>query len=163
MLKTGKKFENNFKLSVPDNIFYYRFRDTASTYYGGNNNLRFSNTNIADCLLFDGNILILCELKSHKGSSIPLDCIIGKKSKEKQMQDLYDASRHNNVRSFLICFFEDKSLCYALDIAKFMEFIENNDRKSIPIDYFKENGIEIETITLRSNQRFNIQSFIFNI
>ena len=47
---SGKVFEENFRLSIPSNVYYYRFRDTASTYYGGNNFLRFSNTNIADCL-----------------------------------------------------------------------------------------------------------------
>ena len=157
---SGKIFEENFKASVPNNVFYYRFRDTASTYYGGNNFLRFSNTNIADCLLFDGNKLILCELKAHKGSSIPLDCIIGKKSKVQQIEDLYNASQFNNVLCYLIVFFEDKELCYALPIKKFEAFIKNNNRKSIPIAYFEENAIKLETIKLRTNYRFNLNFIV---
>jgi len=160
MLNTGKRFEENFKKSIPNNIFYYRFRDSASTYYGGNNFLRFSITNIADCLLFDGNKLILCELKTHKGSSIPLDCIIGKKSKIQQIDDLYNASMFNNILCYLIVFFEDKQLCYALPINKFKEFIQNNDRKSLPISFFQENGINIDVAKKQTNYRFNIASLI---
>lgn len=154
---SGKIFEENFKASVPKEVFYYRFRDSASTYYGGNNFLRFSITNIADCLLFNGNKLVLCELKAHKGSSIPLDCIIGKKSKLQQIDDLYNASQFNNVLCYLIVFFEDKELCYALPIDKFKTFIKNSDRKSIPISYFEENAIKIETIKLRTNYRYNLE------
>lgn len=153
---SGKVFEENFRLSIPSNVYYYRFRDTASTYYGGNNFLRFSNTNIADCLLFNGQKLLLCELKAHKGSSIPLDCIIGKKSKQKQIDDLYNASKFENIECYLIAFFEDKELCYALPIKYFINFIENNDRKSIPIDYFEQNAINIEVIKLRTNYRYNL-------
>lgn len=160
MLQSGKKFEQNFKNSVPKDIFYYRFRDSASTYYGGNSNLRFSNTNIADCLLFNGCKLILCELKAHKGSSIPLDCIIGKKSKEKQINDLHQASLFKNVNAYIICFFEDKELCYALPISKFVEFNENSDRKSVPISYFQENGIEIKTKKLKTNYMFQLDNLI---
>ena len=34
MKNLGKKFEENFKQSVPNEIFYYRFRDSGSSYYG---------------------------------------------------------------------------------------------------------------------------------
>jgi len=153
---SGKIFEDNFRESIPKNVYYYRFRDTASTYYGGNNFLRFSNTNIADCLLFNGNKLLLCELKAHKGSSIPLDCIIGKKSKQKQIEDLYNASQYENVYCYLIVFFEDKELCYALPIRNFIEFIEDSTRKSVPIDYFEQNAYKVDVIKLRTNFRFNL-------
>ena len=153
---SGKIFEDNFRESIPKNIYYYRFRDSASTYYGGNNFLRFSITNIADCLLFNGKQLILCELKAHKGASIPLDCIIGKKSKQKQIEDLYNASKFENIECYLIVFFEDKELCYALPISFFINFIKDNTRKSIPADYFEKYAIKIDVIKLRTNYRYNL-------
>lgn len=157
---SGKVFEDNFKASIPENIFYYRFRDSASTYYGGNNFLRFSITNIADCMLFNGNKLILCELKAHKGSSIPLDCIIGKKSKLQQIEDLYSASKFDNILCYLIVFFEDKEICYALPIDKFKDFIQDYNRKSVPISYFEEYAIKIETTKIRTNYRYNLDFMI---
>lgn len=155
-MKSGKRFESNFRNSVPDNVFFYRFRDSASTYYGGNENLRFSNASIADCLLFDGTTLLLCELKAHKGSSIPYSCIIGNKTKEKQIRDLYKASTYPNVKSLLIVYFEDKNECYSISIDEFINYYQSTPRKSIPISYFKENGLFIPVTLLRSNYRLDL-------
>jgi len=170
MKNLGKRFEENFKLSVPENLFFYRFRDTASSYYGGNNNLRFSSSNIADCLIQDPTIgLLLIELKSHKGKSIPLSCIVGTRkgdkltTKEKQMFDLRDANNYVGVYAYLIVFFSDIEECYSLDIEKFMEFYYLSclgERKSIPISYFEENGKEIEVKKLKTNHRFCIDKWL---
>ena len=53
MKNQGKIFETNFRKSIPQtpNIFYYRLKDTASSYYGGNEYLRFSQSNVADSFL----------------------------------------------------------------------------------------------------------------
>lgn len=37
----GKKFENNWKASMPNDIFYYRLKDQAQS-FGGASKLRFS-------------------------------------------------------------------------------------------------------------------------
>lgn len=39
----GKKFENDFKSSVPDTCWIYRLRDNASSFAGGNNT-RFTSS-----------------------------------------------------------------------------------------------------------------------
>ena len=87
MKNLGKKFEEDWRKSVPENVFFYRFRDSSGA-WSGNNQLRFTPSNIADNLLFYNNCLFLNELKEHKGKSIPLDKIIGNKTKEKQINDL---------------------------------------------------------------------------
>ena len=64
-MSSGKKFETNFKNSVPDNIFYYRFRDGTSSWGNKacegcpkNKQLtRFQSKNICDCEMFDGDYL----------------------------------------------------------------------------------------------------------
>lgn len=162
-INLGKRFEQNFKLSIPKNVFYYRFKDSASSYYGGNDQLRFSTSNIADCLLFYDRTLFLCELKNHKGKSIPLSCIIGNKTKEKQIKDLYEASLFDNINSYIIVFFSDIERCFVLSISNFKEFISDNERKSIPISYFEEYANEIEVEKLKTNHRFNIDKWLNNI
>lgn len=161
MKNLGKKFEENFKQSVPSEIFFYRFRDSGSSYYGGNANLRFSASNIADCMLNDPFTgLHLIELKHHKGKSIPLSCIIGNKTKERQINDLYKANQYCNTYSSLIVFFSDVERCFQLSINDFIEFAKNETRKSIPIEYFEENGIEIKVHKLKTNYRFDLNSWL---
>ena len=155
----GKSFENWWKSSVPDNVFFYRFRDSSGA-WGGNNQLRFTPSNIADNLLFFNGCLFLNELKSHKGKSIPLDKIIGNKTKEKQIDDLYEANQFYNIFCNIIVFFSDEERCFALDIENFLFFMQDNDRKSIPIEYFESLGREIKVKKLRNNYRFDIKEWL---
>lgn len=161
MKNLGKIFEQNFRKSIPvsEKIYYYRLKDTASSYYGGNENLRFSQNNIADAFLFYvgdymTNLLIL-EFKNHKGKSLPLSCI-----KENQLDGMIDANKKTGVIPMLVVFFIDVEKCYSLNIEFVEKFIENNERKSIPINYFEEHGTEIEVTKLKTNYRYNIEKWL---
>lgn len=161
MANLGKVFEENWKKSVPNEIFYYRFRDSGSTFYGGNDKLRFSASNIADCLLYDScSGLHLVELKHHKGKSIPISCIMGNKTKEKQIDDLYKANQHVGVYSTIVVFFGDVERCFSISINDFIDFVKKGERKSLPIEYFEENGVEIGVTKLRTNYRYNISKWL---
>lgn len=155
----GKCFENWWRSSIPDDVFFYRFRDSSGA-WGGNNQLRFTPSNIADNLLFYEGCLFLNELKSHKGKSIPLDAIMGNKTKEKQIDDLYEASQFYNVFCNIIVFFSDIERCFALDIEDFLCFVYEGKRKSIPLEYFEEHTREIKVNKLRSNYRFDIKEWL---
>lgn len=161
MKNLGKIFEQNFRKSIPinDKIYYYRLKDSASSYYGGNENLRFSQNNIADAFMFYiGNMfsyLFIFEFKSHKGKSLPITCI-----RDNQLKDMLEASKKVGVRPILIVFFSDIEKCYALDIEDVDNFIKSSDRKSIPLEYFENNAKEIEVIKLRSNYRYNIEKWL---
>ena len=161
MKNLGKALEQNFRKSVPinDSIFYYRLKDTASSYYGGNENLRFSQSNIADAFMFYvGNMfsyLFILEFKNHKGKSLPITCI-----RDNQLNDMLEASQKTGVRPVLIVFFSDIEKCYALDIEDVDNFIKSNARKSIPLEYFEKNAKEIEVIKLRSNYRYNVEKWL---
>ena len=56
-----------------------------------------------------------------------------------QIKHLERISNHKGI-AFLIVRFTTLNETYLLKIEDFLEFINNNDRKSIPIDYFKEKG-----------------------
>lgn len=162
MKNLGKVFEENFKKSVPSHIFYYRFRDS-----GGNWNRteksRFTISNIADNLIFYNDKLFLNELKSHKGKSIPLEKIIGNKTKIKQINDLFNASFHKNIYCNIIVFFSDVERCFSLDIKDLKDYIDSETAKSIPIAYFEKYGKEIKVSKLRTNYRFDIESWLNNV
>lgn len=60
----GKVFEKEFKESVPADCFLERYKDDTSGFYGV--------SNPADFRLYKFPVLILLELKTHKGKSLPL-------------------------------------------------------------------------------------------
>ena len=69
MKNLGKMFEENFRKSVPESVFFYRFRDSGSSFYGGNTHLRFSSSNIADNMLF---LMVACFLMNLKAIKVSL-------------------------------------------------------------------------------------------
>ena len=166
MKNVGKKFEDNFRDSVSKDIFFYRFRDSSGTFYGGNNNLRFTPTNIADNLIFYNGCLFLNELKTHKGKSIPIDCILGNKkkngkhTKEKQIVDMYEANKHENIYCNIIVFFSDVERCFSLDIENFVFFMQDNDRKSVPIEFFETLGEEMDVTKKKTNYHYDINKWL---
>lgn len=163
MKNQGKIFENNFRLSIPKtpNVFYYRLKDTASSYYGGNEFLRFSQSNIADAFLLYTNKdfglthLLILELKNHKGKSLPYNAI-----RENQLNEMIRANEYTCVVPLIIVFFSDIERCFALHIVKVMKFMQESERKSIPVEYFEQEGTEIEVTKLRTNYRYNIEKFL---
>lgn len=154
----GKKLEENWKKSVPSDVFFYRFKDSASAYYGGNEHLRFSNKNICDCMLFDGSKLYLLELKSIKGKSIPFGNF-----KENQLKELSLAQYYKNTIAGIVIEFSDLDRSFFMNISNITDFIRQESRKSIPIEYCEEKGIEIEVTKKRVNNSFNIKKMILDI
>lgn len=164
MKNLGKAFEQNFRKSIPLNekVYYYRLKDSASSYYGGNEQLRFSQNNVADAFMFyvgdyATNLLIL-EYKNHKGKSLPLNCI-----RDNQLKEMIMANEKQGVIPMIIVFFIDAEKCYSLNIEYVDKFIKENDRKSIPIEYFEQYGIPIEVEKLRTNYRYNVEKWLQNI
>lgn len=58
---------------------------------------------------------------------------------EHQIKHLKNISRHNGI-AFLIVRFTTLNKTYLLRAEDFVEFTKNNDRKSIPLEYFEEKG-----------------------
>lgn len=164
MKNLGKVFEQNFRKSIPDSdkIYYYRLKDSASSYYGGNQQLRFSQSNIADAFLFHVteyvNYLLILEFKNHKGKSLPINCI-----RENQLKEMVEASKKIDVIPLLVVFFSDIERCFSLRIEDVNNYIKTSGRKSIPLEYFEQTAIEIEVTKLRTNYKYNIEGWLNNI
>lgn len=146
----GKKFEQDFKESIPEWCWVYRLRDSAGTWQGGDNT-RFTPSNICDFIVLARDRLFLLELKSHKGASIPISCI-----RENQLKELSNIV-YPNIRPRFIFNFRDKERTYIVSAREVKKFIEETSRKSIPIGWCKEHGEEIESIKKRTRFRYNLE------
>ena len=72
-MNAGKQFEKDYKASVLDDQFFLRLKDAGG--WSKSVDLRFTHSQLCDCLLFTGETLYLLELKSHAGKSIPATCL----------------------------------------------------------------------------------------
>jgi len=151
MINAGKRFENNFKASVPKDVFCYRLRDGTAS-WGDKDTTRFQCSNMCDYLLFDGEYLVLAELKNHKGKSLPLSCI-----RQTQLEDMTKADNFVSVRPMFIVNFEDMGECYAVGADFVKEFVESGGRKSIPIAEFRERGIQIPCKKKKVNTEYDLE------
>lgn len=150
MINNGKRFEMNFKNSVPDDIFFYRFKDGTAS-WGQSENVRFQASNMCDCMIYKMPVLIFAELKNHKGKSLPFTAI-----RENQMLEMMKAQTHPGIKSMLIVNFEDVQECYGLDIFAVQKYIDMDIRKSIPVDYFREFGINIPCQKKKVNTGYDL-------
>lgn len=155
-MNAGKKFEEDFKKSVPDKWFYYRFKD-GSAAWGGNDKVRFQSSNICDCMMYNGDYLYLCELKSHKGKSIPFSCI-----RTNQVEEMCKALKKGATAIFIfnMRFVNETYIVYADEVKDFMD---NSPRKSIPIEWMKENGDLLGQTLKRTRYRYNIEKDFIKI
>ena len=159
----GKIFEQNWKKSIPDNIFYYRPPDSAQS-FGTNNNLRFSAKSPCDCFMFDGNLLYTIELKSVGTKSISFERektdngVIHKH----QIDNLQKFSTYKNVVSGFIFDFRLSNRTYFCSIDDFLDMIDKLDKKSFnETDLMKWcNPITINKRKLRVNYRYDINAFL---
>lgn len=155
-MNAGKQFEQDFKNSVPNNIFFYRFRDGTAS-WGNQENTRFQQSNMCDCMMFS-DALFLLELKTHKGKSIPFSAI-----RQNQVTELSKASTYSKVIAGFIVNFRDAEKTYFTSATKIEYFMAHEERKSIPMAWFEENGTLIHQKRLKVHYRYGIQEFLDGI
>ncbi|HYE12215.1 MAG TPA: Holliday junction resolvase RecU [Patescibacteria group bacterium] len=158
-MNSGKLFERDFKDSIPKELFFYRLRDGTASFGGSSDNVRFQASNICDCVLFDNRTqnrkLLLLELKSHKGKSIPLSCI-----RPNQMIELAKANMCKGVYPGIIFNFRDAAETYFVMIDEIASFTALTERKSIPINWIREKGIHIPQQLKKVRYRYDIETFL---
>lgn len=132
MASIGKDFEKDFRSSVPKGYFAYRFKDGTASWDRNSSNVRFQHFNICDFMVFAENHLWLLELKSHKGKSVPIDCI-----RQTQIDGLIEAQNHDGIHAGIIFNMSDLEQTYFMPIRRIVEFIESSSRKSFPLDWIK--------------------------
>lgn len=143
----GKVFEKEFKESVPADCFLERYKDDTSGFYGV--------SNPADFRLYKFPVLILLELKTHKGKSLPLA-----KIRESQLKGMIKAVNYLGVYGGYMVNFRDLEETYFLSVGYVENFVKAGERKSIPIEFFRDHGIRIPAEKKRTLYRYNLSSWL---
>lgn len=158
----GKVFEQNWRKSVPDNVFYYRPPDSAQS-FGNNTNLRFSAKSPCDCFMFNGKVLYTLELKSVGTKSISFEREKTDKGiiHKHQIDNLQKFSTFQNVISGFLFDFRLSDCTYFCTIEEFVTMVSHLDKKSFNENDLFEwcNPIKIEKKKLKVNYRYDISKF----
>lgn len=156
-INSGKRFEANFKASVPEGHFYYRFRDGTANFSGNKNeNVRFQQKNMCDCMIYNRETkeLFFLELKSHKGKSIPFNCI-----RDNQIEQLEKVEDYG-INGGFVFFYQDLEETYYVRSHLLSWYLKESDRKSIPIDWCRENCYKIPAKKLKTNYRYDLSGLL---
>lgn len=159
----GKIFEQNWKRSIPDDVFYYRPPDSAQS-FGTNQNLRFSAKSPCDCFMFNGDFLYAFELKSVGTKSISFERDKSDKGviHKHQIDNLQKFSTYKNIISGFILDFRLSGNTYFYAITDFLNMVNNIEKKSFnESDLFEwGNPIEIKKKKLKVNYKYDVKSLI---
>ena len=150
----GKKFEEQFKKSIPNDVFLYRLKDSTATF--SNNNTSFAVYNISDFFAFYNNKLFFLELKCHKGKSLPFNCI-----RKTQIDEMIKASKYNNIESYIVInFYENNNdVIFFVDINDVYKEMQKGKRKSLSIEVCYEKAILVSKYKKRINEYYNLDEF----
>ena len=166
MRNIGKKFEDNFKKSIPDDIMQYRLPDAAQS-FAPSSGLRFSNKNPCDCFMYYYPTLFTLELKSVSTTSISFERTKEDKGKVihyHQIEGLRKFAKYKGIISGFVINFrhkDDTETCYFLHINDFDRLIDSIDKKSFNEKNLQQfNPIIIENTKLKVNYRYSVRKFI---
>lgn len=143
---------------MPDYVFYYRFRDGTASWGGDKENTRFQQSNICDCMMFDGHKLYLLELKSHKGKSLPFSAI-----RQNQIDELAKSLTYQGVTSGFVVNFSDVARTFFADANLVANYVFIGERKSIPLAWFEEHGKEIQGKLKKVHYSWNVEKFLTEV
>jgi len=168
IINAGKDFENQFKASVPKEVYYQRINDPAQS-FNQNDLLRFSLQNPYDCFMFSYPVLFTLELKSTQGTSLTFykkDFVDdGKKHtfmvKKNQLEGLAKSNSYKGIVSGLVINFRGTNHTYFLSIEQANLLINSTDKKSFnEQDVINHNGYLIEQHIKKVKYNYNLQKFI---
>lgn len=161
----GKVFEENWKKSIPENVWYYRPPDSAQS-FGSNSNLRFSAKSPCDCFIYNGEVFYTLELKSVGTTSISFERTKEDKGviHKHQIDKLLEFSTYKNIVSGLLLDFRLSDKTYFCMIEEFVSMVNNLDKKSFNEKDLNEwcNPIVIEKKKLKVNYRYDVEGFLQN-
>lgn len=160
-MNTGKIFEQDFKNSVPDDVYYYRINDAVTAWNAGENQkARFTPKNGFDVLLFKSPNLFLLELKSTKGTSFSFK---GKSAmiKEHQIKALDKTKKYPDIIAGFLFNFSTIQTTYFLTIDKFQKFIFETNKSSLNLkDIVQSGGVKVFGEIKISRFKYDLKKFL---
>ena len=168
----GKIFEEDFRKSIPSNIFVHRLKDSAMS-YTKSDDVSFTWDNSCDFFVFSGKKFYAIECKSSKYSSMSVELEKeGKDSKKMikyhQIQDLSKISKYENcIAGFMLNFRNEENnsqVLYFLEINDFLNMMNKIGKKSFNIlDAIQNGAKKIEGQLLRTHYRWDLSSFFYGV
>jgi recombination protein U len=168
----GKVFEEDIMGSIPEKLFKYKLRDSASGWSGGDK-ARFTTNNICDLIVHDGVWLHLLECKSHKGTSIPTSPTTNEKGKIthygvikiNQLDGLMKEHPKENVSAGFLFNLSDKARTYFVEVPEVYEALVNEGRKSLSLEWLGLHGVLIPQMLKGRSKihwKYNLSSLLDN-
>lgn len=155
-IKHGKRFEEDFKNSVPEHWYYGRFKDSAGAWAGGEKT-RFTASNECDCLIFntDTGILFGLELKSFKGKSMPYKNMNDPKGKK--LEKMIEINNKNRCVSGYVLNFRDFGETYFVETGHIYHIMMVSERKSFAYDAIVYYGLQIPQALKKVRYRYDLE------
>lgn len=172
----GKIFEQQFQKScAKQKICCIRLVD--SNKFGEHAQSRFTPDNICDFICFNGDILLLAELKHTKGTSISFNQPVTEKGdgtymiKPKQVKSLLKYIDFKNVICGLILDFADRETktktieggTYFIEINTFVDWCNAVAKKSINQEDCEMIGTKIKRTKKKVNYEYDIEQLLNDI
>lgn len=142
-INSGKIFESEIKDSVPNNVYFQRMNDSATS-WGKGVNTQFTPNNPYDFFAFYNGNLFCLELKSTKHTSLTFwrEDFEDRTKKQtfmirkNQVQGLQKANTYDNIYAGFLINFREVERTYWVNIAQFMEYTkkEKFNKKSVNED-----------------------------
>ena len=170
----GKKFENNFKSSVPEDVMYHRLHDAPQS-WSQDRGTRFSWQNPCDALLFQDGLLLALELKTTKDKSYSVEMEKNTNKTAKihyhQVEGLREFAKYKGIVPGFVLNYRIKEgtpeyteLTYFIHINDFDRMMGEINKKSFTIlDLLKYSPIKIESTKKRTNFKYDIGSFLIEL
>lgn len=149
----GKRFEEDFIKSVPDRCDITRLKDGGG--WSDATNTRFTSSNPCDFIIYAERhrsiAMYKLELKSCLGKSLPFGNI-----KEHQLEELYKSSLVG-VEALFIVNFREVNETFRVPVVTLRAFINQTERKSIPLAWFREFATLINQSLIRVRYRYDLE------
>ena len=143
----GKQFEQEIKACFPTDFYVERYKDDTAGFSGV--------SNPADFRIYKYPYTFLLELKTHKGKSIPIE-----KIRPNQIQGMHKAYQYEGIFAGFLLNFRDLEETYYVIVEDLAEFINSTERKSIPVEWCRENGVRIEQQKKRVRYSYNLSKWL---
>lgn len=143
----GKIFEEEIKASFPPDFYVERYKDDTAGFYGV--------SNPADFRLYKYPYTFLLELKTHKGKSIPIE-----KIRDNQLKGLVKAGNYLGIYAGFLINFRDLEETYYIPADTILFFILKGEKKSIPVEWCRENGVRIAQQKKRVRYTYDLSSWL---
>lgn len=143
----GKLFEEEIKASFPQDFYVERYKDDTAGFKGV--------ANPADFRLYKYPLTFLLELKSHKGKSIPIA-----KIRPNQIQGMEKATHYEGVYGGFLINFRELEETYYITVQDVIQFIQMEERKSIPVEWCRDHGVKIDQKKKRVRYSYDLESWL---